>query len=229
MASIVEVKNKRGISYKITVSNGIDIRGKKITKSTTFKPDPNQTPKQQDKALNKFAYEFEEKVKNSKCLNNEKLFFEGFVHEWLEDIKLRVTSNTYESYRMHFKNHIIPFFKNYRLGEVDTRLIEKFFASMVNNYSHATIVKIKNILNGMFKKAISWNMLDANPCSNATIPKSKKKRESIKFFTQTQAVSFLRSLDITYESTYRGHQRIDDTGKPYSVGDYTKKRAFHCS
>ena len=224
MASIVEVKNKKGISYKITVSNGIDIRGKKITKSTTFKPDTNQTPKQQEKALSKFAYEYEEKVKNSKCLNGEKLFFEGFMQEWLDDIKLRVTSNTYESYRMHLNNHIIPFFKNYKLGEVDTRLVEKFYASMIDRYAHATIVKNKNILNGMFKKAISWNMLETNPCSNATIPKSKKRREGIKFFTQTQAVSFLRSLDITYEATYRGHQRIDDTGKPYFVGEYTEKR-----
>ncbi|MCL2047918.1 MAG: site-specific integrase [Defluviitaleaceae bacterium] len=224
MASIVEVKNKNGISYKITVSNGIDIRGKKITKSTTFRPDPNQTSKQQEKTLNKFAFEFEEKVKNSKCLNAERLFFEGFLHEWLDDVKIRVTSNTYESYRMHSNNHIIPFFKNYRLGEIDTRLVEKFYASMIDSYSHATIIKIKNILNGMFKKAICWNLTEINPCANATIPKSKKKSEGIKFFTQTQAVSFLRSLDIAFETTYKGHQRIDDTGKPYIVREYIESR-----
>ena len=74
MASIVEVENKNGISYKITVSNGNDIRGRKITKSATFKPDPTQTPKQQEKALSKFAYEFEEKVKKGKCFSGESIF-----------------------------------------------------------------------------------------------------------------------------------------------------------
>lgn len=33
---------------------------------------------------------------------------------------------------------------------------------------------------------------------------------------------FIKSLDMSYEVTYKGHQRIDDTGKPYYVNEYTE-------
>lgn len=46
--------------------NGYDITGKQIREKVTFTPDPDITPKQQQKALDKFVFEFEEKVKNGK-------------------------------------------------------------------------------------------------------------------------------------------------------------------
>lgn len=60
MASI----RKRKESYQITVSLGYDIHGKKLLETTTFTPDPTLTPKQQEKAVALFAYEFEAKIKN---------------------------------------------------------------------------------------------------------------------------------------------------------------------
>ena len=41
MASI----QKRGSSYRVTVSCGYDIRGKKLLQTATFTPDPNLSPK----------------------------------------------------------------------------------------------------------------------------------------------------------------------------------------
>lgn len=46
--------------------------------------------------------------------------------------------------------------------------------------------------------------------------------EGLKFFTPKQALMFMKSLDMSYEVTYKGHQRIDDTGKPYYVNEYTE-------
>jgi len=225
MASIKAVNNKNGLSYRITVSNGIDSQGKKIAHTITFRPDQSLSPAKQEKELQKFAFEFEEKIKRGKYLKGEKVFFEAFMHEWLDEFKMRVENSTYNSYRMNLNNNIVPFFKDYKLGEIDTREVERFYASMVDKYAHATIVKCKNILNGMFKKAIAWNMIETNPCLNATIPKSKKKQDiGIKFFTGEQSLSFLKSLDMEFESTYKGHNRVDDTGKSYYVGGYTEKR-----
>ena len=34
MASIKKIENKKGVSYKIIVSNGYDMQGKKIVKTT---------------------------------------------------------------------------------------------------------------------------------------------------------------------------------------------------
>lgn len=57
MASV----RKRGNSYQITVSNGRNIYGKQLIETATFVPDPNRTERQNQKALEKFVFEFEEK------------------------------------------------------------------------------------------------------------------------------------------------------------------------
>ena len=59
MASIQERNGK----YQIKVSNGRDLNGKQIIETATFTPDPNKTKKQNEKALQKFALDFEETVK----------------------------------------------------------------------------------------------------------------------------------------------------------------------
>ena len=75
MASI----RKRGNTYQITVSNGRDSFGKQIIETATFTPDPERTEKQNQKALEKFIFEFEEKVKSGKYLQGEKLTFQDFT------------------------------------------------------------------------------------------------------------------------------------------------------
>ena len=76
MASI----RKRGKSYQITVSNGRDIHDKQILETTTWTPDPNKTEKQNQKALERFAMDFEDKVKSGKYLKGEKMTYRSEEH-----------------------------------------------------------------------------------------------------------------------------------------------------
>ena len=85
MASI----RKRGNSYQITVSNGRRIDGSQIVETATFTPDPKRTEKQNQKALEKFVFEFEEKVKSGKFLDGEKITFQAFSDTWLSDYALQ--------------------------------------------------------------------------------------------------------------------------------------------
>lgn len=224
MASIQKVENKKGVSYKINVHLGNDIKGKKITKSTTFTPDVQKSVKQNEKDLQKFALEFEEKVKNGNNFDGVKLSFEEFAHKWLEHIENNVTHGTYESYRMMLTNRIIPYFRAYKISAIKLPMIESFYLTLVDDYAPASIKKIDIILNGMFKTAIRWQMIEKNPCTDAVIPKTGKPEEKLKYYTPQQALAFLASLNMTYETAYKGHKRIDDTGKAYFVGDYVEKR-----
>lgn len=81
MASI----QKRGNSYRITVSLGYDIQGKKLLQTTTFTPDPALTPKRQEKAVQAFALEFEQRVKNGQFLAGEKTTLQEFSQRWLRE------------------------------------------------------------------------------------------------------------------------------------------------
>ena len=81
MASIQE----RNGSYQIKVSNGRDLNGKQIIETATFTPDPNKTKKQNEKALKKFALDFEETVKTGELLKGDKVTFAKYSELWLAE------------------------------------------------------------------------------------------------------------------------------------------------
>ena len=62
MASIKKIEGKRGVSYKITVAKGRDCNGKQIRHFMTWKPDPDMTARQAQKALQRAALDFERQI-----------------------------------------------------------------------------------------------------------------------------------------------------------------------
>ena len=75
---------KRGSSYTITVSLGIDGTGKRIRKSLTFTSPPSMTPKQAEKEAKRQAAMFEERCRTGQILDTNTRFSE-FVEIWLRD------------------------------------------------------------------------------------------------------------------------------------------------
>ena len=226
MASIKRITGKNGTVYKITVSQGYDVQGKKMVKCTTFTPEQKQSERQQEKAAQVFAVEFENRVKNGESLEGEKMSFDGFAEKWLERVKNSVTYTTYKSYEMMLRTKIVPYFRTYKLSKIKVAEIEAFLLTMVDCSAQSSIKKYHMVLSRMFKTAMRWQIVDKNPCVLAEIPRSQKKVSGVMFFTTEQARMFLASLDMEFELTYKGHRRIDDTGKPYHVGDYIEKRGM---
>lgn len=120
------------------------------------------------------------------------------------------------------ESRIIPYFKGYKVAYIKTPHIEAFYKTLVSDYSTGTIKRFANVLNLIFKTAKRYSMIENNPCQDAQKPKRKDEDEGLKFFTPKQGLMFMKSLDMSYEVTYKGHKRIDDTGKPYYVNDYVE-------
>ena len=79
MSNIRPRKNKEGkiTSYQIRVFKGYGPDGRELTPYTaSFKPDPDKTERQNQKALNKFAVEFEEKCRLGIVADNRQTFAE---------------------------------------------------------------------------------------------------------------------------------------------------------
>lgn len=226
MASIKRVTQKSGrIVYRIHICMGYDKEGKKLVKNHTYSVNQSATPKQQEKEAQKYAMDLEDKLKYGHDFDAEKMSFEDYAEKWLESVKEELAYSTYENYAMLLRNNIIPYFKGYKIINIKTPLIEAFYKTLVKNYAHGTIKKHAHVLSGMFRTAIRWNMIEINPCHNARIPKQTQEEPQLKYFTPQQSLMFLKSLDIVYETPYKGHMRIDDTGKPYYVNDYTESHA----
>lgn len=227
MASI----QKRGSSYRVTVSCGYDIRGKKLLQTATFTPEPNLSPKKLEKAVQAFAFEFEQRVKNGQVLAGEKTTLQEFAQRWLtEYAQVHLEAGTLEKYRYELEVKILPALGHRKLSEIKPHHLNAFYLSLTRDgarqdgkkggYRPASIHKTHVVLSSMLRTAVEWEILDRNPCSAVKLPAVQDTAEQIKFFTPEQTHAFLAFLHQEHTWQVAGHQRIDDTGKPYRVGPY---------
>ena len=98
--------NKRGNTFQIVVSLGLDVNGKKIRKTTTYKPPENTTPKKAEKLAQEFAVEFERKCRGLSSLNENMRFSE--MAEWFIDnyAKNKLKPITAYNYEKQIKNYM---------------------------------------------------------------------------------------------------------------------------
>lgn len=226
---------KDGSSYRIQVSNGYDVKGKKLRETISFVPDPNMTPKQQEKALEKFAFEFEQKVKNGKYLNGEKITLEEFAERWIkEHAPQQIEATTLSGYKLQINQKILPALGHLKLSKIQPMHLQSFYNNLMEDgirkdgkpggYSPSTIKKCHAILSSILTTAVHWQVIESNPCDRVAPPKQKKVTDNIKHFTLEQAELFLSALELDYNTVYKAHDRTDDTGKIYHVRDYKETR-----
>ena len=229
MASI----RKRGNSYQVTVSNGRKPDGSQIIETATFKPDQNKTEKQNQKALEVFAFEFEQKVLSGKYLDGEKLTFQAFTEIWQTDYaEQHLEASTQQLYKHLLKLHILPVIGNLKLSKIQPNQLNKLYKTLANErkdgkeggYSPKTIKHVHNLISAIYSAAIKWNVVLDNPCDRVEPPKQTLARDKVKCFTPEQTSVFLGLLDKDFTTTCKAHDRIDDTGKEYHVAEYHETR-----
>lgn len=227
-----------GDSYRIQVSNGYDVNGKKIRETISFTPDQTMSPTQQKKALDKFVFEFEEKVKNGKFLSGEKMTFQAFYEYWLNEYADKhLEKTTLQSYKAELDQKIIPAIGHLKIAKIKPTHLQSFYNNLLEDgvrkdgkpggYSPVTIKKDHAIISGMLSQAVLWQLIESNPCDRVAPPKEVKESiEDVKHFTVEQAEIFLNALEMKYTTKYKGHDRIDDTGVKYHVPEYIETRSI---
>ncbi len=224
---------KRGKNYRITVSNGYDINGKQLKKYATFKPDPKMTAKQQKKALDKFVFEFEEAVKNGEVLDGRHITLLDFYNKWVNEYcKIHLEETTTAWYDDLFQGQILPALGHLKMADIKPLHLQTFLNNLSKEgatvdggaYSPTSVKKYHAALSSLFTMAVKWGICSDNPTKKVTLPKQKGAADSVQFFTPEQTINFLNALNNSYATTYKGHTRVDDTGKPYTVKAYTESR-----
>lgn len=227
MASIEE----RNGSYRITVSTGRDIYGKKLRERTTFTPDPSLTPKKRQKAVEEFARQFEAQVQNGMAMDGRKVTLKEFTDRWLEEYApQKLQPGTVEKYRDEL-DKILPALGHLKLSELKPHNLNSFFVSMTKDgarkdgkaggYSKGSITKTRNVLSSVLRTATEWEIIDRNPLDKVRL-QAEDAADKLKFFTPEQAATFLDYIEQPYTVKTKGHRRVDDTGEAYTVGDYER-------
>lgn len=227
MASI----RKRNGHYQITVSLGYDIYGKKLIETASFTPDPTRTEKQQERDLQQFARKFEEEVKSGIAQDGRRITFKAFSERWLtEYAATNLQPGTITKYKQELEGKINPAIGHYKLSDLKPGILNSFFAGLAKegarkdgkpgSYSKASITKTRNVVSAILRTATEWELIDRNPCEKVKLTAGVETAEQIKFFTPEQTKTFLAYIESPYTLKVTGHQRMDDTGIPYTVGDY---------
>ncbi len=225
MASLKKNVKKNGeVVYRIQITLYDKVTHKGNAKVITFKPNQSATPKQQEKEAQKYAMEWEDKLKRGESYEGEEMTFADFAEKWLESRKEDLAYSTYIGYVQIVNNKIVPALGRYKVARIKPPVIEEFYKSLVGTLANGSIQKVKNVLSGMFRTAVRWQMIQVNPCRDAKLAKNKDEETTLKYFTPEQSLMFLQSLDMEFETVVRGHERKDDTGKYYLVPDYTESR-----
>lgn len=226
MASI----EKRGNSYRITVCLGTDIYGKKLSQKITYHPDPGLTPAREKKAVETFAFDFEQKVLNGKVLDGRKITLYDFSERWLKEVGAqRLQPKTLAAYT-DILNGIMPKLGHYKLTELKPAVLNSYFSSLTQDgarkdgkpggYSRGTIAKAKNTLSSVLSTAVEWELIEKNPLERVHF-NAEPTAETLKFWTPEQCTAFLEFIEKPYRVTTKGHTRTDDTGISYMKSGIT--------
>jgi integrase len=111
-------------------------------------------------------------------LTRTKITMAEFVAKWDADYLVvrqqlgRLKESTLVGYRNNLTLHIEPFFGRTRLDEIALPHVREFVkALLAKKLSPATVLKVVALAKEMFKHAVQWGYLDANPAQYVERPR----------------------------------------------------------
>lgn len=177
--------------------------------------------------------EMEKKYLNTKDLNDE-ILLKNHLKEFIDNHSRFISENTETSYRRQIDAYIIPHLGEYKLRELNTKVIDDFYTEMLRNgkiqseggLSKRSVRYLHTILNKALEKAKEWDRLKDNPARNATPPKRKryknKKVDPDELIEIVKACKDRRYKQI-YEFTLRtGLRRGETLGLTWKAIDWDR-------
>src|SRR2546428_1644341 len=109
-----------------------------------------------------------------------------FSVKWWEDYVTvqrqlgRMKESTSVSYGVAQRLHIVPFFGAMRLGDITLLHVREFMkALLAKQLSPKSVGNVLVVLKQMFKHAVQWSYLDANPAQYAERPRGEDKEMEV--------------------------------------------------
>lgn len=212
MASSRKLFTKDGTPfYEISVSRGRD----KSRLSTRWYPPHGWSQRAIDKELKKQEAAFEKAVKDGKILSKEeqkeqerlraveeakiKTLKQYCESVYMPTITVDCSENTRSSYQGNLGKWIYPALGDIKITEITAAQIDALFISMkTQGKSHATVIKVYNILFGIFKKAYKHDLIEKNPMDKVTKPEPRKdeiRKQDAEAYTAEEIIHIWNSLE----------------------------------
>lgn len=208
---------KRGGSYRIIVSNGYDINGRQIREKMTWTPEPGMTKRQIEKALNREATLFEERVRHQVTQNgNIRLvdFTKIFLEQYAKPNLKKKTAFGYEE-KMAVINQALG---HIRLKDLKPGHIAAFYANLQEAGMRSRYMAKPKVEFGQWMKERGVCMAELSRQTGVSIWSFKQLKEGHSI-AQANALTISEKLSIPYDALFvRQH---DDTPlKPGTIHTY---------
>lgn len=194
-----------------------------------------------EKELNKIANEFECKVKSGDILTREerirqeeeeRLRLESLmtVKQYGEKVfmprkKITFAENSRMSYQSNLDNYVYPVIGDTLLQDVTSAMINDLLtAFQATGKSHATCVKLFNILNGMFKMAFMEDTIPVNPMYKVSRPKPRSDEAP-----QPESEKALTAKDLNYVLDCVKKEPLKWQAYIYLIADTGMRRGEACA
>lgn len=230
MASIT----KRGNGYRITVSNGYDIYGKKIVETATWVPEPGMKKREMELALNAFAVDFEREVRSGKNIKGARMTLLELSRAYLKDMTPpTLARTTYADYKKRLELRILPAMGHIQIENIRQKDINNYKKMLEETYispatqkplSAASIKKDCLVVSAMLSYAVSEGFLDLNMLiysGKVSGRKTAKKEIKPKYFTIEELIRFMDALERPIDVLHQEHSSKRN-GKLHKVAPYVQ-------
>lgn len=121
-----------------------------------------------------------------------RMTIDTYFDRWLESaVKPRVRESTYDDYSFLLARYVRPLLGKRMLSDVRLLDIQKLYREMSDHreLSARTVRMLHAVLSSAMKQAVKWQLLAANPCGLADLP--RRERKEMGALNQEQAARFL--------------------------------------
>ncbi len=211
MANITPRKNKNGeiISYCVKVYRGRDKEGKQLKPYTaTYKVDPTKTERQNQKALNKFVVEFEEKCKYG-VISDKKQTFTEYAEYVIELKKCSGKKIRTIEWYQDILQIVSPYIGHLKLTDIRPQHLNKLYIELSkpqHRRTKTTAILKKDILSLLQEKQLTKKQLSALSSVGVTTITTVCQGESVRLAT---AEKLCIALDIPLKSYFKITEHIE--------------------
>ncbi|WP_457789710.1 tyrosine-type recombinase/integrase [Anaeromassilibacillus sp. SJQ-5] len=191
---------KRGDTYRITVSNGYDASGKQLRKSTTWKPAPGMTQKQIQKELDRQAVLFEEKVKSGTAADSS-MKLSALADLWMEQHCKKQLAPKSIAENEKLLKRVVTAMGHLHVDKIKPFHIQQFYDNLAEDgmnaktggrLSNSTIMHYHRLLSSMFNRAVLWGIMPVSPLK---VQPPKMEQKEAAHLEEDQAAALLDALE----------------------------------
>lgn len=206
---------KRGKSYRITASAGYSLDGKQVRQRMTWAPEPNMTPHQIERELQRQKIMFENSVESGQYVNAKNIKLAEFCKEYLEMTESALSPTTWRSYQRTIELRINPALGHIKLSDLRPLHVQRFIKQLEEPgkvidknarykkgkheaeskcLSPATVKRIHAVLQSILGRAVRLGLIEVNPADSAKIDLPHTELPEVQILDEDAAVAVLDAL-----------------------------------